>query len=202
MKIIRINSEKWPFASNCYLLISGRDAYVVDPSAEADEILAAASGCKINSILLTHGHYDHMLGLSDLRDTTGATVYIGEGDKEYLTDHGLNVSTWIAGSPAVFDSADVLLRDGDVLTLGDEKITVISTPGHTPGSVCFLSGDDIITGDALFCAGFGRYDLPGGSFEDTMKTLKLFSGMDGNIRIHPGHSTDCLLSEAEAIKRL
>ena len=200
MKIQTILSQG--YGANTYVLKSENAAAVIDPAADIHEILDTVSGLPITHILLTHGHYDHMINLTELRKISGASVYINNFDGNYLTDAELNVSKWIKGRTIVFDKADVMLKDGDVIGLGNEIIRVIHAPGHTPGSSCFSCGNNLFCGDAVFAHGYGRYDLPGGSLSDTEATLRRFSLLDKKIRLYPGHGPSCFVGEADALQGL
>ncbi len=206
MKIIHISPASW--GSNCYLLISnahesGREAYVIDPSSSAESILRALSAelATLAGIILTHGHFDHMLSAEILHERTGAPVMIHEEDDEMLPDPEKNAFRTFFGQDRSFRRADRRLRDGDILPLGDEKITVIHTPGHTKGCICLFSGDILITGDTLFADGFGRIDLWGGSLSDMKQSLLRLNKLPPNITIYPGHGQAAKIADALATIR-
>ncbi len=191
------------FGSNCYVLTSldqdGRlHAAVIDPSVDADEILRliADKGALLESIILTHGHFDHISSLDYLRDMTGAPAYIHKNDAEMLSDGEKNAHSFFFGNDKKWRPAENLLEDGDVLTLGDETIKVISTPGHSKGSICLLCGDFLITGDTLFANGFGRYDLHGGNPSALARSLKSLRELDQDLTIYPGHGDSVRLGAA------
>ena len=196
MKIINIAVQSW--ASNCYSLISGSHALIVDPSASCDAILGALEkeGAKIEGILLTHGHFDHIMSLDTLRTKTGAPAMIHELEDEMLADGAKNAFLTFFGMDKRFCPAERLLRDGDVIELGDEKITVIHTPGHTKGSSCFLAGGALITGDTLFADSYGRCDLFGGDIMKMRDSLHRLRTFDAKLTIYPGHGRENTLSAA------
>ncbi len=177
--------------TNCYFLIgsdSGECA-VVDPGAEAGKIIAKLEekNLKCTHILLTHAHFDHIMALEEVRAETGAPVFVHEADSDFLTDNDLNCMSVFSSENLKINPADRLIRDGDELEIAGETVKVMHTPGHTPGSVCFLCGSDIISGDTLFRGSIGRYDLPGGDFMTLLGSLKALSELEGDRRVYPGH---------------
>lgn len=194
MKIVKVPSVG--YESNCFLMIdeaSGEFA-VVDPSPSIQTIDEAIEKFSLESskfkyIFLTHGHFDHIYSVDDVRDKYGCKVCIHEGDADFLYDSVKNANKLFFGEDLVMNPADVILHGGDVLKLGEESVEVISTPGHTTGCVCYLSGNDLITGDTLFDMSIGRCDLPGGDGKTLIESLRLLSKMDENIKIYPGHGT-------------
>lgn len=186
------------FGANTYLLTSGTHALVVDPSTSVDSILSAAreSGAEIEGILLTHGHFDHVISLDTLRAAVHIPAYIHENDAEMLTDGEKNASAFFFGSQRAWKSADVKLTDGSTISLGDEQIRVIHTPGHTPGSVCYDCGDFLLTGDTLFSNSIGRCDLWGGDEDLIRKSLSKLRELPMDITIYSGHGAPEKLSNA------
>ena len=187
------------FGSNCYLLISGNKAAVVDPSADADVILKKVSekGATLQYILLTHGHFDHICSLDSLREKTGIPAYIHKGDADMPGDSHKNAFAIFFGQERTYRDPEKMLEEGDVLTLGEESIRVLHTPGHTEGSVCYLCGEDIlITGDTLFDRGFGRYDLYGGDPFKLRRSLERLSTLDPSLIIYAGHGSPTDLGDA------
>ena len=187
------------FGSNCYLLVSGDQAAVVDPSADADVILqkVAEHGATLQYILLTHGHFDHICSLDALRDKTGIDAYIHEGDADMPTDAHKNAFYTFFGRSRTYRAPERTIRDGDVLPLGDEQIQVLHTPGHTEGSVCYLCGNKIlITGDTLFDRGFGRCDLYGGDLSKLHRSLERLASLDHSLVIYAGHGSPTDLGDA------
>ncbi len=187
------------FGSNCYLLVSGGEAAVVDPSADADIILqkAAEHGATLQYILLTHGHFDHICSLDSLREKAGIPAYIHKGDADMPSDAHKNAFYTFFGQMRTYRAPEKILAEGDVLTLGDETIRVLHTPGHTEGSVCYLCGEKIlITGDTLFDRGFGRYDLYGGDPSKLRSSLQRLSTLDHSLTIYAGHGYPTDLGDA------
>ena len=176
------------------------DAFVIDPSISEQEILGQLKKQELSlkGILLTHGHFDHIWRAQELREKSAAPLYVHELDAEMLTDSHKNAFATFTGGKFTIDAADKLLVDGDEIHLGDEKITVIHTPGHTKGSVCFDTGDSLITGDTLFAEGFGRYDLYGGNLDDLKKSLSRLSKIaeSENRWIYCGHGGPSTLRQA------
>ena len=157
------------------------------------------NGLNLKGILLTHGHFDHILRAQELREATGAPLYIHELDAEMLNDADKNAYHTFTGKYFVIKkTADVLLHDADEITLGDEKIKVIHTPGHTKGSVCYDTGDSLITGDTIFAEGFGRCDLYGGNMSALKLSIKLLTEMAKTESrwIYPGHGGTSTLRQA------
>ncbi len=182
--------------TNCYMIVNGDDALIIDPADRADFLYAKLSDkkLKLKYILLTHAHFDHMLAAEKLRKLTSAPLCVHELDAQGVTVPEYSYLTAV-GITHGFAPADRLLKDGQVLTLGDDKITVIHTPGHTKGSCCFAYANDVFSGDTIFDEGCGRCDLYGGSETQMQRSLSYLHGKyDGTgVRFHPGHGNSFTL---------
>ena len=196
MKIIRLSPES--FSANTYALISGSHAIVVDPAISVDAMVAAVQkeNAKIERIILTHGHFDHIISLDTLRKATNAVAMIHKDDAEMLGDARKNAFFTFFGRECAYAPADALFEDGDEIPLGDESIKVIHTPGHSKGSSCFLCDSFIVTGDTLFSDNVGRCDLWGGDEEALFSSLDKLTPYDRRMRIYPGHGRSALLGDA------
>jgi hydroxyacylglutathione hydrolase len=178
--------------ANCYLFacLETKKAAVIDPGGDAKRIYkwVMDKGLTVQYILLTHGHVDHMGGVAELRKLLGnVLVGIHEADAGMLTDTRKNLSVFM-GSNVVTKGADFLLQDGQVIDIGNEKLKVISTPGHTPGGVCFLSSEGLFSGDTLFAGSIGRTDFPGGSMPQLLKAIKeKLLILPDDTKVYPGH---------------
>ena len=188
------------FGSNCYLLTDNGHAVVVDPSTNTDTILEALkqAGCSLDAILLTHGHFDHVLSLDRLRDQTGAQVYLHSADAPMLADGDKNAYRTFFGVDRTWRPADESLSDGQILTVGQANLRVVHTPGHSPGSCCFLNAKEgfMITGDTLFADSYGRCDLWGGSIAEMRASLQKLRDFNGGLTIYPGHGRNAKLAAA------
>ena len=176
--------------TNCYIVYNEetKGAVVVDPSDEAALVLARldALGLELRAILLTHGHFDHGGDVGRLLAKRPAPVYCHPADRKlpsWLT-HGLR--------------ADKELADGQVLDFDGLRFRVLHTPGHTPGSVCFLCGELLFAGDTLFAGSCGRTDLPGGSWREMAESLRKLAALDGDYTVYPGHGEATTLAEERA----
>lgn len=197
MQIKNLYPGSW--GSNCFLLISGTHAAIVDPSANAERILEAvkAEGAQLESILLTHGHFDHTVSMDTLREKTGIPAMIHEKDAELPSDSRKNGFYTFFQMERAHRSPDRTFADGDVLMLGDEEIRVIHTPGHTEGSVCFLCNREfLLTGDTLFDGDVGRTDLYGGDDRKLYASLQRLRTLDKGLTIYPGHGASATLGRA------
>ena len=196
MKLVTVCAQS--FGANTYLLVSGNEALIIDPAVSVSAILEAirAEDAFPRGILLTHGHFDHIISLDTLRSGVGIDAYIHENDAIMLTDGKKNAFFDFFGKERVYRPAERLLSDGDIIPLGNEEIKVIHTPGHTQGSVCYLCGDILVTGDTLFAESIGRCDLWGGSRELMADSLRRLSSLPRNTLIYPGHGTSSRLWEA------
>ena len=196
MKILTICPES--FASNCYALISGKSAFAVDPSVSTGKIINAVAeqGVAIEGILLTHGHFDHMLTAAQIKEETGAPIYLGRGDRDLPSDGEKNAFTVFFGLDRSYPDADRLLADGEVLCFGDITLKVRETPGHTRGSVMYLTDNVAFTGDTVFAAGYGRYDLYGGDVMELFASLDALGELPPETMIYPGHGESTTLAKA------
>lgn len=195
------------YQENCYLLCpeGTRDAVLIDPGDDVERLkkALAASGRRLKAILLTHGHFDHMLGAQPLSIVTGAPVYVHGEDMDMLCDAQANAYDAMAASqpcPRDFE-ADELEETMDVAGM---RFEVLHTPGHTRGSVCFYDGENgvLFSGDTLFCAGFGRMDLPGGSAAQMRESLRRLFKLPGETRVFCGHGGETTISGERARYRL
>ena len=167
-------------ATNCYLVGDREtgDAVVIDPGidheSEAKAILSEVerNGFRIKYIINTHGHPDHSGGNRVFKERSGAPILIYEDDVSFLSN----------------PSADRKLRDGDLVDVGNIRLRVVHTPGHSPGSMALLAEDCVFSGDTLFAGSIGRYDLPGGSLEELVNSLKSkLLTLPDHVRVYPGH---------------
>ena len=146
------------------------------------------------AILLTHGHYDHIAGVEQVREKYQIPVYVHSLDANMLTDSRANLGDWLSTQPFQPVQEWKTVEDGDTLQFGDNTFTVIHTPGHTPGSVCLQSGDVLYTGDTLFRMSRGRTDFPGGSDAQMLESFRKLKALDGDFRVLPGHNEESTLS--------
>ena len=183
--------------TNCYI-VYGEDkkAVVIDPAFSPDVIKKALceKGLTLDKILLTHAHFDHIMAVQALRDN-GAKVYIHIEDEEMLYDSEKNCSFEFTGRDLEIDKAEHLIVDGDMIEVGDEKLTVYHTPGHTKGSVCYVSEELIFSGDTLFKDGVGRWDLYGGNYDTLICSLKKLKELEKDYTVLPGHGDVTTLND-------
>ncbi len=189
MKIIAM--EVGVIGTNCYLVINEeqKTGVVVDPGGDADQILEKIKqkGITIEAIFLTHGHSDHIMAVDEVREATGAKVYISEADADMLTKASSNLSVYM-GAGREFKATDEFLVDGETITAAGLKFQVVATPGHTKGGVCLLCGDTVFCGDTIFSESIGRTDLPGGSYSQILHSIKTkIMVLPDEMKLLPGH---------------
>ena len=183
-------------ATNCYIIIceETRKAIIIDPgfsAEEANEILneIVKNGFKVEKIINTHGHFDHIIGNDILKALTKAKILIHKNDASMLLDPSKNLSRML-GRDIISPKADRLVEEGEIIKVGDLELKVIHTPGHTEGSISLFCEKEkvVFTGDTLFAGSIGRTDLPGSSFEEIMHSLKekLMNLPDETV-VYPGH---------------
>lgn len=171
--------------ANSYIVTeNGTDAVLIDCGGAQPLAFARQKGLNIRSVLLTHGHFDHIAGCAELQ-AAGAQIGCAEAEKSLITSPANLAAEMGVRIPAF--SVDFTFQDGDELDLCGLKFTVLATPGHTPGGVCFLCGDSLFTGDTLFCESVGRTDFPGGSTSQLRESVKKLLALPGNLTVYPGH---------------
>lgn len=190
-----------PLGTNCYLIKTAENSgVVVDPAAKAEDILAEAErfGMKIKKILLTHGHFDHTGAVNEIQKSENAPVYIHAADEELLHDSDKALAFFCPSIPFEDKSADVLLSDGDTIEQDGVIFTVLHTPGHTAGSVCFLAENPdglkiMLAGDTLFKDSIGRSDGYSGDYIVQRETLDKLKALPDDYLILSGHGESTTL---------
>lgn len=182
-----------PLQTNAHLLtLPGQEncGIIVDPGADPQVLIDRIADMDIAAILLTHAHFDHIAGVDAIRKNKRCPVYIHSLEADWLQQPELNGSLrWPEVSPPIItDPAEYLLVDGQSLELMDCSFQVLHTPGHSPGSVSYLHGRQLFSGDVLFHLSAGRTDLPGGNHQQLVDSIqrKLYA-LDDGVEVHPGH---------------
>jgi glyoxylase-like metal-dependent hydrolase (beta-lactamase superfamily II) len=174
--------------ANCYLVKTESAAIVIDPFEADGRVITffKENGEKDKYILLTHCHFDHILGAKELREFFGGKIIIGKLDETGLANPDISLSNWVGLKQEPF-SADITVADGDLLDLGGTEFKVLHTPGHTVGSVCYMAEDVIFSGDTLFAGSVGRTDFPTGNFATLNASLKKLKDLGKDYTLYPGH---------------
>lgn len=189
MKVLTLKTGY--MAANAYIVYTENkpEAVIIDPGDDIELImdLIKEHELKLEKILLTHGHFDHIGAVKDLKERTGAQVAIHKQEADFLTDPNKNLS-YIINRQIVQDPADIFLEDGDLIRVADMEFKVLHTPGHTEGGVCYKLGKVLFTGDTLFEGPVGRTDLSGGSYEQLMSSIReKLLVLDDDHLVYPGH---------------
>lgn len=179
------------YTENTYVINEKQEAFIIDPGAHFSEIdtYIKESDFTVKGILLTHGHFDHLYTLNETQNKYNCPVYIYNKERDFLFDPSLNLSSTL-NSPIIFNNKEMvrLLEDDTVLELGRTQITLIHTPGHTRGGVCYKYKRFLFTGDTLFKGTIGRSDLPTSNKKQLMESLKLILKKNrDNTIVYPGH---------------
>ena len=172
---------------------------VIDPGMDGEGIYEKLKQKNLapQYIFLTHGHFDHSQGVKLLAEKTGAKVCIHAEDAVMLENPAFNSANFYYRGDFSFyprTRADILLSEGSLLSVGSMNFSVLHTPGHTPGSVCFRSEEMLFCGDTLFSYGYGRYDLWGGDRERLADSIRRLSEISKELKICPGHGNTASFS--------
>lgn len=187
MKVI---SEKFgSMDNNCSLIIDEKtnQSALVDCNEFSQKMIDMIGDTDLKYILLTHGHFDHIIGVKSVKEKYGAQVVISKEDEPMLNSSKLSLAVF-CNAPQNNVDADIIVKDGDEITLGKTKIKVMATPGHTSGSVCYIAENCIFSGDTLFYCSCGRTDFPSGSPEQMMSSLQKLKALDGDYKVYTGHN--------------
>lgn len=175
--------------NNCYLLLdeTTNKSALIDCTVADDRMRELIGDTELQYILLTHGHFDHIGGVRDIKKEYGCKVVISSVDAPMLSSGKASLAAF-CGAEQNDTEPDITVQDGDEIEVGTLKIKVLSTPGHTSGSVCYVVGDALFSGDTLFYCSCGRTDFPTGSSDDMIKSLKKLASLDGNYKVYTGHN--------------
>ncbi len=175
------------YQTNCYILHQegNRDCLVIDPGYEPEIILSYLSekGLTIQAILLTHGHFDHVGAVRELAAQTDCRVYLNPKD--------LAMPPMLTAGPLYYTNS---YGEGDQLDIAGISLQVLETPGHTPGSVCLITDNNLFSGDTLFCGSCGRTDLPCGDHRAMTESLKRLAALREDYTVYPGHGSNTTLA--------
>lgn len=175
--------------NNCYLILdeTTNKSALIDCTVADDRMRELIGDTDLQYILLTHGHFDHIGGVRDIKKEYGCKVVISSVDAPMLSSGKASLAAF-CGAEQNDTEPDITVQDGDEIEVGTLKIKVLSTPGHTSGSVCYVVGDALFSGDTLFYCSCGRTDFPTGSSDDMIKSLKKLASLDGNYKVYTGHN--------------
>lgn len=179
-----------PMEANCYILYNPdkREGLIIDPGAEGSRLIKfiKQEEISINYIINTHGHPDHIGANRKIKEHTNAPILIHQYDAPMLSKSE-SILSFIFPLESSSPPADTFIKDGDLIECAGMKLKVLHTPGHTPGGISLLIDDSIFTGDTLFSGSIGRSDLPGGSQEVLLNSIKKILSLNENLIIYPGH---------------
>jgi len=185
--------------ANCYILgcEETKLGAVIDPGGDGDRILRTIEemGLKIQYIIDTHGHIDHIAANSKVKEGTGAELLIHSQDAPMLADPTLNLSSFLGMSIPVL-KPDQTLKEDDIITIGKIELKVIHTPGHTLGGICLKTEEEIFTGDTLFAGSVGRTDFPGGNGQTLINSIReKILCYPNHLVVYPGHGPSSSIGE-------
>ena len=184
--------------TNCYILQSDSTALVVDPGDEPERILRFLTDISVKpgGIIATHTHFDHVLGVDSIRDKFKIPFLIHHDDLSMLESMQSRVRQIMGFSVPPPPKVDRFLKDGESIAFGEDRVKVIHTPGHSPGSISLAGQGFVLTGDALFNQSIGRTDLPGGDLDTLVRSIteRLFTLDEGTI-VYPGHGPETSIGD-------
>lgn len=192
-----------PLGTNCYIVwdSSTRQAAIIDPGGSTEAILRVVSErhLRVERVLLTHGHPDHTFCAGEVAKSLGARIAMHESDTA-LNEAALQLAAlYYDMSGYVPFTADDLLRDGDVIDLGETSLEVMHTPGHSPGGLCFVTDVGVFCGDTIFAGSIGRTDFPGGSLDTLLNSIReKLLPLSDDTPLHPGHGPDTTVGSERA----
>ena len=181
------------YAVNCYIVYNdNKNGFIVDPGGDSDDIIKFIDEekIKLKFILLTHGHADHIGAVKIIKEKYNLSIYASIKEKDLLEDPILNLSKSIPPFKDIELIADRWLYDEEIIDFYGEKLYIMETPGHTIGSICILMDGVIFSGDTLFRMSIGRSDLPTGSFDEIINSVKKLYNLKKDYRILPGHGAE------------
>jgi glyoxylase-like metal-dependent hydrolase (beta-lactamase superfamily II) len=179
-----------PMGTNCYVVRTDSgtsEAAVVDPSGDGAEVRLqlARLGARCTGILVTHGHWDHLVGVADLAEGTAAPVYMAEGERGLLEEPDRFTPSGIGLRPY---TPDVLLQGGETIEVAGISFSVLPVPGHSPAHLAYHADGSLFSGDVLFAGSVGRTDLPGGDWDTLVASIRsLFDACPPETVVYPGH---------------
>ncbi len=177
-----------PLETNCYVVSDKTtgEAMVIDPGDEPDRIIELSEGLDVKYIVLTHAHFDHAGAVPELKEATGARIALHPADKEAYSTVTEQAAFWGFQSDPM-PEPDIMLAEGDELSLGGITLRVLHTPGHSPGCICLLGGGVLFSGDTLFKGSVGRTDFPGGSIGELKASFRRLLELPPETAVLPGH---------------
>lgn len=187
--------------TNCWIVDdgTGAGAVVIDPAGDEAVLLEALEGRSVSYVVLTHGHFDHLVAARAVLAATGAPLLVHEADAGRITN-AEGTGARLFGMEYDAPPADTVLRDGDLVEAGGLVLEVLHTPGHTQGSICLLGGGHLFSGDTLFAGSIGRTDFPGGSMQDMRRSIAgRLAPLPDDTVVHPGHGPDTTIGRERRV---
>ncbi len=182
--------------TNCYIIESEDEICVIDPGDDVEQILKYTGDKRISKIILTHGHFDHIMGADEIRKKSGAKIYISREDASMLKDSKRNLyNEFNKGDNGFLPIEQYCFLDDKIDICGNE-FEVMKTPGHSEGSVCLYFDKDLFSGDTLFKGTIGRCDY--GDFEKMKESLKKLMLLDDDVKVYPGHGFSTTIGKERA----
>lgn len=191
-----------PLQSNCYVVCEGTDCVIVDPGDVRLEPVfeyIRKNALSVMAIWCTHAHFDHVLGVDVARQAFSVPALVHEADLPEWDDVPSRAARWLSRDYPVIAPPDGRLKDNDILTVGKARFRVIHTPGHSPGSVCFVGDTLALTGDTLFAGTIGRTDLERSDSLAMQRSLQRLLSLDDSLALYPGHMQHSTMRDERAV---
>ncbi|MGN0173441.1 MAG: MBL fold metallo-hydrolase [Acutalibacteraceae bacterium] len=191
--------EIGPLSTNCYIFTDEEtnESVIIDPAFASEKLIDEVKKSNIKYILLTHAHADHIMALHKVKELTGAKIVANINESERLKNPKSNLHNALGcyDEEYIAEDIDIAVNDGDVIEFGNKIITVIYTPGHTDGSVCYLCDNIIFCGDTIFQGSYGRTDFHSGSFSQIIDSFYKLTQLEGDYLMLPGHQGTTTLKD-------